>query len=109
MPAILPLPLPLPPTLLSVPSDYLMACASFLTTTVSPAVLSAVNTVGAALITAVVNGTCIVLVGICANSGCFLRICCTILVCEEVERGLLRGAGKSDHRGVNHSGTCLRY
>lgn len=50
-----------------------------LTTTVSPVALSVVNTAGVALITAVVSGVCKVL-GSWAYSGCFFRMCCTILV-----------------------------
>ena len=50
-----------------------------LTTTVSPVALSVVKTAGVALITAVVSGVCRVL-GSWAYSGCFFRMCCTILV-----------------------------
>lgn len=50
-----------------------------LTTTVSPVALSVVKTAGVALITAVVSGVCKVL-GSWAYSGCFFRMCCTILV-----------------------------
>lgn len=56
-----------------------------LTTTVSPVVLSVVRTAGVELITAVASGACIVL-GSWANSGCFLRMCCTIFVCREMQK-----------------------
>lgn len=59
--------------------DEVLLPVHTLTTTVSPVALSVVNTAGVALITAVVRGGCKVL-GSWAYSGCFFRMCCTILV-----------------------------
>lgn len=56
----------------------------FLTTTASAVVPSVLMTAGVLLITAVVRGAWMVLAS-CANSGCFFRMCCTILVWDTKE------------------------